>query len=140
MTRGDARERDELVGRGVDPWVVLEAARETERAGRHLAVEQRSHVLHLGGRRLSLEVVSHDHVAQPAVTHVGRDVHGRRSLLHASEPIGEREARPSVLTDDDGRDALAHGAECAALGGEAAVMMAVCVDETGSEDEATSVN
>jgi len=93
-------------------------------------------VPHLSACRLPLEVVSKNRGAQPAVTHVGRYVHRRRSLLHLGEPVGEWEVRPSVLADDDGRDALAHGGECGALSAQSPVMMAVRVDEPRSEHEA----
>src|SRR5438552_6304984 len=140
VTGGDARQCDELVRRGIDPRVVLEAARETERASRHLSVEQRGHVLHFSGRCLALEVVSKNQGAQPAMADVGRYVHGRGSLLDLGEPIGERKVRPSILADDDGRDALAHGAECVALVAQAPVMMAVRVDEPRSKHEPARID
>ena len=132
---GDARERDELLGLGVDPRIVLETAREPQRAGFEILPQQLGHLLDLGFGRRTAVVVTHDRAAEAAVARVRRDVHRGRRGADLGIERGEREPGAPVLTHDDRRDPLAHDRRRLPCREKAAVVMAVCVDEARREHE-----
>jgi hypothetical protein len=74
------------------------------------------------------------------VADIGRDVDRRRPPLELREELGQRRPRAAVLADDDRRHALTHGRERLALVEEAAVVVAVRVDEAWREREASGVD
>src|SRR5215475_4371793 len=67
------------------------------------------------------------------------DVDGKAGVLHSVEEPENGKLRRSVLTDDDGGDALAQGTDGVRALGESAVGVAVCVDEPRGDREAPSV-
>jgi hypothetical protein len=74
------------------------------------------------------------------VAGVGGDVDRGGRLFEAREEIGERQGRLAVLSDHDGRDPLVDGGERVAMLEDSAVGVAVGVDETRREDEASRVD
>ena len=66
-------------------------------------------------------------------------VHRRGGRFQRGEEVCDRERRSSVLPDHDGRDALAHGGQRGQLDQEAAVVVAVGVDETRGEYQSGGV-
>ena len=70
---------------------------------------------------------------------VGGHVHRRRPRLQRGEEVGDREGRPPVLSDHDGRDSLTHGGQRGGFGEEAPVVVAVGVDEPRREHQPRSI-
>ena len=120
--------------------VVLEPGRESQRAGLQFLAEQIRHLLHLLGRRLALVVVSHDLGSQRPVTGVGRDVDSDGRGLEVAEQHRQRVPLASVLTDDDGCDALADRSQRFRNSEQLVVVVTVDIDEAGRQDQTVRVD
>ena len=137
--RGRHRECDHFVCVRVDPGVVRQSRGEAEDAVREFGLEQRLHRRDRFIAGLAAEVVAHDLPPQRAVPGVGRHIDRRRGLFQRREEVADREPRAPVLSGDDGRDPLAHHRQRRELVQQAAVVVAVRVDEPRGEDEAAGV-
>ena len=137
---GDARQFQDLRARGEDAGVVLEPARQTERARLHLLGEQLTHPCDFVRPGVAPEVLAHHLPAQEAVPGIRGHVDRHRLAVQAGEEIGEGPGRAAVLAHHDRGDPLAHRGEGVGMLEQAAVAVAVGVDEARGQDEAFRVD
>jgi hypothetical protein len=129
-----------LLARRVDAGIVLEARRETDRAGVPVRQQQRSHAVDLGLGRGTAEVLPHHLHPERVVPGVGSEVDGCRDRVEPAEEILEWELGSAVLPHDDGGNPLAHVRERVAMLADPVIGMAVGVDEPGRECQARTVD
>ena len=137
---GHLRKLEHLARSREDAGVVLEAGRQTNGAGSHLLAQQPLHAIDFAVRRDPLEVVAHHAASERAVSGIGGDVDRRRLRIEPCEERGERQLRLAVLADHDGRDALADRRKRVPAIEDAAVVMAVRVDEAWGKREPARVD
>ena len=124
----------------VEAGVVLEAARQPDGAVLHRALHERSHHGDLAVGRRALEVGAEHEAAHRAVPDAGGDVDGRPRSLDPLEEVGDGQVAAAVLADQRGGDALLHLARGVGVIHEAAIRMAVHVDEPGRHDAAGGID
>ena len=123
-----------------DSGVVLESRRQTERPSRHLLAHERAHAPDFVRRRDALEIVAHHARPDHPMSHIGRDIDRGRLRVDARENRGERILRPAILPGHDRRDTLRYHGQRFAVRREAAVVVAVRVDESGRERQSLRVD
>ena len=125
---------------GVDPRIVFQPGGEPQRTSVEFTLEQHTHRVHLERRRRALEIASHNCVTNRPVPrvkgHVYRAWRGRERIHRRRQ----RHGMPAILPGDDCGDPLAHDGQCAAVGQESIVVMAVRVNEARRQHATTAVD